>query len=119
MTWRITDAGFAMTLTRDVPPAIRDHIGEFLAQEDAGAGSMRSCIVHPGGPGVLDAVESALVLPSCAALDAARDTLRRHGNMSSATILFVLDEALRRGCESPHTLLAFGPGLSMERLTIL
>ena len=72
--------------------------------------------VHPGGRSILDRVESGLDLdPS--ALAASRDVLRRHGNMSSATILFVLRELLHDGSLDEGArvaALAFGPGLTVE-----
>jgi predicted naringenin-chalcone synthase len=72
--------------------------------------------VHPGGRSVLDAVMHGLSLPADA-LDTSRDVLRQHGNMSSATVMFVLQRMLaeaargQRGCA-----LAFGPGLSAETM---
>jgi predicted naringenin-chalcone synthase len=117
MSWRITDTGFAMTLTRDVPVALREAIGEFVA----GAAMARpvTFIVHPGGPGILDAVDEGLNLGGAGGLDAARFVLQQFGNMSSGTILFVLHEALRRGSHLPGLLLAFGPGLTIESMQIL
>ncbi|MCI0363301.1 MAG: type III polyketide synthase [Phycisphaerales bacterium] len=117
MSWRITDTGFAMTLTRDVPVALRDAIGEFVA--GAALGRPATLIVHPGGPGILDAVDGGLNLQGACGLDAARFVLQQFGNMSSGTILFVLHEALRRGCRLPALMLAFGPGLTIESMQIL
>ncbi len=117
MSWRITNAGFAMTLSRDVPVAVRRNLGGFVTAEAPVAPA--SFIVHPGGPDILDAVDDALRLDGGRGLDAARAVLRRYGNMSSATVLFVLEEALRRGHELPAMLLAFGPGLTIEGLTVL
>jgi predicted naringenin-chalcone synthase len=116
MTWRITDSGFAMTLAREVPATLRAEIAS--AVREASPVAPRSYIVHPGGPAIIDAVDAGLDLGGGSGLDAARDVLRRCGNMSSATILFVLDEALRRGCPRPAILLAFGPGLAIESLTL-
>lgn len=116
MTWRITDAGFAMTLTREVPSAIRGRLAGFV--RTLPGAPERSLIVHPGGAGILDAVEDAMDRRGGPDLDAARDVLRRCGNMSSGTVLHVLAEALRRGAEPPGLLLAFGPGLTIESLTL-
>jgi alpha-pyrone synthase len=72
--------------------------------------------VHPGGRSVLDAVEEALALPPVA-LAASRDILRRYGNMSSATVMFVLESLMHtarpgeRGCA-----MSFGPGLTAETM---
>jgi len=119
MTWTITDAGFAMTLTRDVPAAIRARLADFVA--DACEPLPASIILHPGGPGVIDAGEEALapILPTIAddpGLRASREILRTCGNMSSAAVLFVLEEAQRNGARLPSLLLAFGPGLTIEAL---
>ncbi len=115
MSWRITDSGFAMTLSREVPGALRDCVGGIVA---ASRLRPRTFIVHPGGPAILAAVDEGLRLAGGSGLEAARDVLRRHGNMSSATVLFVLEEALRRGCALPALLLAFGPGLAVETMEI-
>lgn len=118
ITWNIRDAGFDMRLSGQVPHAIFEslvaHSSEILA--GAEAGSVDLWAVHPGGRSVLDAVERALELqPS--ALSASRETLRRFGNMSSATVLFVLRELLSsaragaKGCA-----MSFGPGLVAETM---
>jgi alkylresorcinol/alkylpyrone synthase len=78
----------------------------------------RSYVVHPGGPAIIDAVDAGLGLGGGAGLEAARAVLGRYGNMSSATILFVLDEVLRQGWRAPALLLAFGPGLAIESLML-
>jgi predicted naringenin-chalcone synthase len=71
--------------------------------------------VHPGGRSVLDAVEQALDLgPEDLAVS--RDILRRFGNMSSATVLFVLKAMLDSGVAGPGCAVAFGPGLAIESL---
>jgi predicted naringenin-chalcone synthase len=116
MTWRITDTGFAMTLDRKVPAIMRRRLAEMVAEvaleEPAFVG------IHPGGPAIIDAVDASLGLGGGRGVEVARDVLRRYGNMSSCTVLFVLDEALRRGYEPPALLLAFGPGLAVEMLPL-
>jgi predicted naringenin-chalcone synthase len=117
MTWRITDAGFAMTLSRKVPAAIGAMVTAIA--DESTAGVRPDCyIVHPGGPGVLDVVDDALGLDGGFGIEAAREVLRRYGNVSSGTVLFVLAEALRRGYRPPALLLAFGPGLAVETLVV-
>ncbi len=113
MSWRVTDSGFAMTLTREVPGALRDCVAGLV---NGSRVRPKTFIVHPGGPAILDAVDGGLRLAGGSGLSAARDVLRRCGNMSSATVLFVLEEAMRRGCPLPAMLLAFGPGLAVETL---
>jgi predicted naringenin-chalcone synthase len=71
--------------------------------------------VHPGGRSVLDAVEHALELQP-GALACAREVLRRYGNMSSPTILFVLAALLKSDIPGPGCALAFGPGLAIESM---
>ena len=82
----------------------------------AGPANIDLWAVHPGGRSVLDAVESGLELPP-EALHASRDVLCRYGNMSSATVMFVLEQIMQwaqtgqRGCA-----ISFGPGLTAETL---
>lgn len=116
MSWRITDTGFAMTLTRDVPAALASRLGAIV--EEVCPRRLGCYVVHPGGAGILDAVDQGLQLEGRSGLDAARSTLRRYGNMSSATLLFVLAEAFRRGYRPPAMLLAFGPGLAVEMMVL-
>ena len=116
MSWRITDSGFAMTLTRDVPAALASRLGAIV---DEVCPRRPDCyIVHPGGAGILDAVDQGLGLGGRHGLDAARGTLRRYGNMSSATVLFALAEAFQRGYRPPAMILAFGPGLAVEMMAL-
>jgi predicted naringenin-chalcone synthase len=117
MGWRIGDHGFEMSLS----PRIALHIGEglrpwlegWLAQRGLRVADVASWAVHPGGPRVVDAVEQALGLDR-AATSESRDVLASCGNMSSPTILFILDRMRRRGSERPCVALAFGPGLAIE-----
>ena len=96
ITWNIREAGFDMVLSGGVPAAIHDGLREHGNEILAGApvGSIDLWAVHPGGRTVLDAVERALDLAP-AALASSRDVLRRYGNMSSATVMFVIDNLLR------------------------
>lgn len=118
MSWHIRDMGFDMVLSGDVPRSVfralkagSERILGGLAPQDV---SMWA--VHPGGRTVLDAAEAAFTLPSTA-LKHSRDVLFEFGNMSSATVLFVLqrflDEKRRgeRGCA-----MSFGPGLTAETM---
>jgi alkylresorcinol/alkylpyrone synthase len=115
MVWTIGDEGFDMVLTAEVPRIIgreiRAAVGSFLRDDVPDVWA-----VHPGGRSVLDRVESGLGLDP-AALDASRSVLRRQGNMSSATILFILRELLlddSLGDGATVAALAFGPGLTVE-----
>ncbi len=117
MTWRIGNTGFRMTLDSRVPDLIGAHAGGFvreaLAEHGLAPEDVAGWAIHPGGPRVVESVLGALGLPNEAG-DAARTVLRRRGNMSSATLLFVLEELLRRGTRGPVGALAFGPGLTAE-----
>jgi predicted naringenin-chalcone synthase len=117
MTWTIGDHGFEMTLARQVPGLIaaqvRPWLEAWLAREGVALGEVGSWAVHPGGPRILDAVEDGLNLPR-AATAVSRAVLAEHGNMSSPTVLFVLDRLRRAGAPRPCVALGFGPGLMAE-----
>lgn len=117
ITWTIRDQGFNMVLSGKVPGALRGALeGRRQALFQAADGEPVSLFaIHPGGRSVLDAVEAALQLPA-QALSASREVLRAFGNMSSATILFVLDRLMRRGDAGKGMAMAFGPGLTAETL---
>lgn len=118
ITWRIGDDGFDMTLSGMVPFALAHTLPEWrtemLGARDASEIDLWA--VHPGGRSILDAVEHGLELPQ-GALAESRNVLRNWGNMSSATVMFVLRAMMaraergQRGCA-----LAFGPGLSAEAM---
>lgn len=115
MSWRIGDEGFVMQLSARVPALLEQSVAGFVAMADP---RPRTLLVHPGGPEVLRAVEAALDLAPGTDLAESWTVLRRFGNMSSATVLFVLDAALRRGARLPGLLLAFGPGLTLESMGV-
>jgi len=117
MTWRIGDHGFRMTLSPLVPERIREHLAPWLGAWLGGHGltieEVGSWAVHPGGPRIVDAVEDALTLGS-GRLDESREILATHGNMSSPTVLFLLERLRAREAPGPCVALAFGPGLVAE-----
>jgi predicted naringenin-chalcone synthase len=119
ITWRIADQGFDMTLSGMVPLTLARALPD---QAEAILGGMAPhevalWAVHPGGRAILDAVSHGLDLPQ-GALATSREVLRDHGNMSSATVMFVLERMMRAGSEpgAPGVALAFGPGLSSEAM---
>ena len=120
MAWQIGDHGFQMTLDRTVPGLLERHLSDWLwpwLRSHLGSAARPSDVrwaIHPGGPRVLDAVASALALTADQMCDS-RAVLRDHGNMSSPTVLFILDR-LRARCDDhrPIVSLAFGPGLTGE-----
>ena len=116
--WTIRNQGFDMHLGGEVP----GHIGNALRQEmkrNDADGLLRGqkdydlWAVHAGGRSILDAVEQALEL-SPDALDASRTILREQGNMSSATLMFVLARMLAEQGHARGIAMAFGPGLAAE-----
>ena len=117
MAWRIRDHGFEMSLSPAVPDAIANNLAPWLdgwlEQQGVRRDAVRSWAVHPGGPRILAAVERALELPDDA-LAVSRDVLANHGNMSSPTVLFILDRMRAAGAPLPCVALAFGPGLTVE-----
>lgn len=121
MGWQVGDHGFVMRLSDEVPTHLQDAVGPFVQGLLQEAGLTRRQVagwaIHPGGRRVVEAVGAGLELAP-EDLAPSLDVLRRNGNLSSATVLFVLD-ALRRAPRPGATLaLAFGPGLTMEGLAL-
>jgi predicted naringenin-chalcone synthase len=125
ITWDIGDTGFNMHLSGEVPQRIRHAMeGEAARNDDAGLLRGRRpdeyalWAVHAGGRAILDAVESGLGLAE-GALDRSRHVLRDFGNMSSATLMFVLRDLLaaQMPAGQPGLAMAFGPGMAAETFT--
>ncbi|MBH5322296.1 type III polyketide synthase [Aurantiacibacter sediminis] len=113
ITWTVGDTGFAMHLSGAVPGRLADALDDASLQSTiCGDTRPKAWAIHPGGRSILDAVERALELPK-EALSASRGVLHDYGNMSSATVLFVLQRLMAEKPES-GVALAFGPGLAME-----
>lgn len=121
MTWRIGDYGFVMTLSPRVPALIRQHvpawIEQFLDRHQLTVSDITHYAIHPGGPKVLTACADALGV-SHDVLSHSRQVLHDYGNMSSATILFVLESLLAAGVSGPTLAMGFGPGLMAEALLL-
>lgn len=118
ITWHVGDSGFDMTLAGTVPltlaRALPDHARAILG--GANTAEVDHWAVHPGGRSVLDAVTHGLDIPP-EALATSRAVLREKGNMSSATVMFVLEAMLARAERGQRGVaLAFGPGLSAETM---
>ena len=122
MTWTIGENGFEMTLSKHVPGLIARHLRPWLESWLAGQGTalseVQSWAIHPGGPRILSAVEESLNLSREAAA-ASRAVFAEHGNMSSPTILFILDRLRRQNAKRPCVALGFGPGLMAEAALLL
>lgn len=114
--WDIGEQGFVMRLSGEVPARIEAALGEAATQVALfGEGVPANLAVHAGGRSILDAVERAMALDP-AALAASRGVLAACGNMSSATVLFVIEQLWRDGAVGPGLALAFGPGLAAEAI---
>ena len=117
MTWRIGDHGFEMTLSARVPEVIAGHVRPWLEAwlnaEGLSVATVGSWAIHPGGPRILESVAAALDLPTSATAVSA-EILAERGNMSSPSVLFVLDRLQQASAPRPSVMLAFGPGLVAE-----
>jgi predicted naringenin-chalcone synthase len=119
MAWMIGDNGFSMVLSRYIPKIIEANIREILApifsSQDLTVSDIDHWAVHPGGKAILDKIETSLGLKD--KLKESRSILKKYGNMSSATILFVLKDILGKSCNGEKETvmsMAFGPGLTVE-----
>lgn len=124
MAFHITDHGFEMRLSSYVPEVLAANVDGFvddlLGRNGLGREDVRFWGIHPGGRKILDHLETRLGLGEHD-LDYSRTVLREHGNMSSPTIMFVLDEIERSGNPGPGDIalmMTFGPGLTMEGILL-
>ncbi len=121
MTWRIGNHGFEMTLSPRVPDLIRRHLRPWLETWLACAGvnltAIRTWAVHPGGPRILSAVCEATGI-TLEEVELSREVLADYGNMSSPTMLFILDRLRKANAASPCLGIAFGPGITVEAILL-
>jgi alkylresorcinol/alkylpyrone synthase len=120
MGWDISEEGFRIVLSTEVPDMVRKHLGSdvdaFLAEHGLERSDIKSWIMHTGGPKVLEATGEALGLTN-GALDVSWESLRRVGNLSSTSVLLVLDEFMNKKRPAPGSysiLAAMGPGFCAE-----
>ena len=117
MGWRIRDHGFEMTLSARVPELIKQHLrpwlSDWLGSRQLALDDIRSWAFHPGGPRILSAAGEALSLRR-EQWAVSESVLADFGNMSSPTILFILDRLRSEAVAGPCVALAFGPGLTIE-----
>ncbi|HRX84050.1 MAG TPA: 3-oxoacyl-[acyl-carrier-protein] synthase III C-terminal domain-containing protein [Phycisphaerae bacterium] len=117
MVWWAGDFGLRLALSPQLPATLAAHlpaaVQRTLRAAELEPGAVDHWLVHPGGPQILDVVEESLSLAP-GALALSRGVLRRYGNMSSPTILFILRAAIEAGLTGRVMLLAFGPGLTIE-----
>lgn len=120
MGWDISEKGFKIVLSRSVPDMVtlhlREDVEQFLADYGMTRGDVGSWIMHTGGPRVLEATQQALELPK-EALSASWESLREVGNLSSASVLLVLEKFMKQRRPEPGSfsvLAAMGPGFCAE-----
>jgi len=120
MGWDVVNGGFKVVLSAKVPDVVRAHVredvGGFLSRNGLRTTDIRHWVAHTGGPKVLEAFESSLELPP-RALERSWTSLRETGNLSSASVLFVLESMLSSGEAQPGdygVLMAMGPGFCSE-----
>lgn len=120
MAWSIGDTGFNMILSNYIPDLLKEGMDDFLAdimnQYTIPQNEIELWAVHPGGKAILDKLESSTSIPKGTA-GSSRKVLSKYGNMSSATILFVLKELLDQTSDKPENktlAMSFGPGLTLE-----
>jgi alkylresorcinol/alkylpyrone synthase len=121
MGWRVENDGLEVVFSRDIPSIVRREFGaaadSYLSRQGLCRDDLRGYVCHPGGAKVIDALEETFGL-NRGAMTEARAVLRDYGNMSAATVMFVLREALG-GCPPGRYLLsALGPGFSAGFLTL-
>lgn len=120
MGWDVSEKGFTIVLSPQVPDVIRENLGRdldaLLAEHDLTRAHIGSWVLHTGGPKILQATQDALGLEN-GALAASWDALRRMGNLSSASVLIVLEDTLMHRRPQAGTwgvLAAMGPGFCSE-----
>ena len=115
MGWNVEPEGFGVIFAQAIPSFAHEHVGAAISGILARSGhtmmDVDRFICHPGGRRVVLALESALSL-SPGTLDHERDVLAAHGNMSSLTVLFVLDRVVKQGLPERSVLNAMGPGFT-------
>lgn len=121
MGWRVEDDGLGVLFSRDIPALVRERMPAvaeaYLAKQGLTFADIDSFVCHPGGAKVIAAFEEVYGL-SPGALGHSRAVLREFGNMSAATVLFVLERALADGRARRHLLTALGPGFTAGFATI-
>lgn len=117
MTWKVGDHGFEMTLSSEVPKLIQGEVlawvEGWLASHGLTLGDVMHWAIHPGGPEIVRTATKTLGLPEAAGRVSA-SVLADHGNMSSPTVLFILNRLREQGATGPCVVMGFGPGLSLE-----
>ncbi len=117
MGWSIEQDGFGVVMSTSIPQFARSGLRAaaeaFLARHGYGFADLAGLVSHPGGRKVLDAIAVALDIEE-QELVHSWDVLRDYGNMSSPTVLFVLDRTIASQRQGPHLMVAFGPGFTVS-----
>ncbi|OBB60643.1 stilbene synthase [Mycobacterium sp. 852013-51886_SCH5428379] len=117
--WRLGGDGFRIVLTAELADVVERHLSPtvtaFLAEHELTVEDVTAWVCHPGGPRVIDAVQRSLGLPD-GAVDLSRRSLAEVGNMSSASVLHILQTTVDAGPPpgSPGLMIGLGPGISVE-----
>jgi len=115
MGWHVEEDGLGVLFSRDIPALVRAKFRpamlRFLARHGIAASQIDRYVCHPGGAKVIDALEDALAIAP-GTMTEAREILRRYGNMSAATVLFVLEKMLAEGAQGNLLMSALGPGFT-------
>src|SRR6185312_1990805 len=115
MGWDVAEDGLRAVFSRDIPALVRRHMrditSDFLRRQGLALADIDHFVCHPGGAKVLTALEEAFGVGAGALADA-RGVLRDFGNMSAATVLFVLERALRAGVVGRLLMTTLGPGFT-------
>ena len=121
MGWRVDPMGFGVIFDQSIPRFAYDNlagaIDGILAAQGLGRSDISRFVCHPGGRKVLEAIEGALDLPT-QSLDHEREVLKRFGNMSAPTALFVLERVLAGALPERSLLVALGPGFTVSTVTL-
>lgn len=121
MGWQVADDGLKVLFSQDIPTlvqtAMHDATVDFLRRHNLTLADVDDFICHPGGAKVLDALEACFRLPHGALLHA-RNVLREHGNMSAATVMFVLRAAMDAGLKGRQLMTSLGPGFTAAFLAL-
>ena len=122
MGWEFQDTGFKVLFSKDIPTFINEHVQEditrFLQKHDLQLSDIKNFIFHPGGKKVLDAYADALPVEGDF-LKKTREVMNDNGNMSSVTVLYVLEKFMEQGFEDGYGLMmAMGPGFSSEMVLL-
>jgi alkylresorcinol/alkylpyrone synthase len=121
MGWRVDPEGLGVIFAQSIPPFARAHLrpamDAMLDRQGLAWEQVDRFVCHPGGTKVIEALEASLELGQ-GALDHERSVLADHGNMSSPTVLYVLDRARRAGLPPRSALIALGPGFTASTATL-